>query len=88
MHDVEAIEIELARYRKELHECYDRWLVLNKIDLLTEEEGRSRFDTLVDKLDWTEPAFMISAATGKGCDVLCQSIMNHLEQKEVGREQH
>ena len=86
--DVLTIETELARYRKELSECYDRWLVLNKIDLLTPEEGRTRFDALVDKLNWTEPVFMISAATGQGCDTLCQEIMNHLEEKEVGREQH
>ena len=87
VHDVRAIETELARYKKELRECYDRWLVLNKIDLLTEEEGRERFDALVDKLDWTAPAFMVSAATGQGCDTLCQAIMNHLEKSEVGREQ-
>ena len=85
--DVQVIEAELTRYRKELRECYDRWLVLNKIDLLEEEEGRSRFSDLVDKLDWTEPAFMISAATGQGCDTLCRAIMNHLEKNGVGREQ-
>ena len=86
--DVLVITNELARYSKELNECYDRWLILNKIDLLTVEEGKARFDALVDALKWTEPAFMISAATGQGCDTLCQAIMKHLEKKEIKREQH
>ena len=79
--DVRTITNELARYKKELSDCHDRWVVLNKIDLLTPEEGKLKLSALVDKLNWAEPAFMISAATGQGCTALCQAIMNHLEKK-------
>lgn len=78
--DVRTITSELARYRKELNESYERWLVLNKIDLMTEAAAKLKLNALVGELNWAKPAFMISAATGQGCAPLCHAIMNHLEK--------
>lgn len=79
--DVTAITRELERYGEGLGQG-ERWLVLNKCDLLAEDEAAARSDALIAELDWTAPVFSISAATGSGCDTLCQAIMNHLEKAD------
>ena len=38
-----------------------RWLVLNKGDLLSEEERQARAEAIVKALDWKEPWFVTSA---------------------------
>ena len=74
-----AIEQELVRFSKELSEK-PRWLVLNKTDLLTDEDvGRVRKD-LLDQLGWDGPVFETSAATGDGTEKLGQALMRELEE--------
>jgi len=74
-----AIEQELVRFSKELSEK-PRWLVLNKTDLLTEEDvGRVRKD-LLDQLGWDGPVFETSAVTGDGTEKLGQALMRELEE--------
>jgi len=77
--DVAAISNELTRYSEDLDQ-YDRWLVLNKCDLVETDVAESVAKELVESLRWSGPVFMISAVTGKGCERLCQTIMNHLEK--------
>lgn len=60
-----------------------RWLVLNKIDLLPENELEKIQQEIVEELDWRAELFMISAATGQGCQELVRAIMIWLlRQKE------
>lgn len=60
-----------------------RWLVLNKIDLLPENELEKIQQEIVEELDWRGELFMISAATGQGCQELVRAIMIWLlRQKE------
>jgi GTP-binding protein len=74
-----AIEQELVRFSKELSEK-PRWLVLNKTDLLTDEDvGRVRKD-LLDQLGWDGPVFETSAVTGDGTEKLGQALMRELEE--------
>ena len=74
-----AIEQELVRFSKELSEK-PRWLVLNKTDLLTDEDvGRVRKDFL-DQLGWDGPVFETSAVTGDGTEMLGQALMRALEE--------
>ena len=74
-----AIAQELARFSKELSEK-PRWLVLNKTDLLTDEDvGRVRKD-LLGKLRWDGPVFETSAVTGDGTEELGQALMRALEE--------
>lgn len=56
-----------------------RWLVLNKLDLMTAEDGEQRCRNIVRRLRWKGPVFRISAATGQGTRELCQAVMAHLD---------
>jgi GTP-binding protein len=62
---VRAIENELRKYDPGMLEK-PRWLVLNKADLLPEEERQARAEALVQELGWKEPWFMVSAIGREG----------------------
>jgi GTP-binding protein len=57
----------------------DRWLLLNKIDLLPPEEVEERCQAVVNELNWTGPVFRISALHRNGTAPLCGKIMDHVE---------
>lgn len=78
---VKAIEKELEQYSDELINR-PRWLVLNKIDILPEEERQQRCEEVVKALDWQDETFFISAATANGTQELCYRIMQYLEDEE------
>jgi GTP-binding protein len=69
---------ELERYSPELA-AKPRWLVVNKADLLPDDERESVVASLVDELDWSGPVYTVSALSGQGTDALCRAIMAHLE---------
>jgi len=79
--DARAVVGELEKYGDTLAER-ERWLVINKIDLLDDEACASRCKSIADALQWAGPVFQISAATGEGCEELCARIAAHLESKE------
>lgn len=84
---VRIIENELKKYSDELL-GKERWLVLNKVDLLPEDEQRQRHDEIVRELGWTGKVYAISAATGQGTKTLSYDIMNYLDSlKELEQEQ-
>lgn len=62
---VRAIEAELRKYDPGMLEK-PRWLVLNKGDLLSEEERAERAAAIVKALDWREPWFVVSALGREG----------------------
>lgn len=74
-----SIVNELENFSSKLYQR-ERWLVLNKADLLDEESLDKLRKRLVDRLDWQGPVFCISAVSGRGTDLLCQSIMVRLEE--------
>lgn len=80
--DVQVLEEELARFSPELAQR-ERWLVLNKLDLLPEDERAAHASDLVGRLQWKGPVFEISALSGEGTLPLCQQIMNTLERFAV-----
>jgi len=57
----------------------ERWLVLNKLDLLSEKEGQSLCDGIVERLGWQGPVYRISAANRQGTQALMYDILNYLE---------
>ncbi len=71
---VRQIEQELLHYNEALANK-TRLLVLNKLDLLPEEEHQAKIDDMVARLAWDGPVFGVSAVTGMGTDVLCRAIM-------------
>ena len=62
---VRAIEHELRKYDPGMLEK-PRWLVLNKGDLLDDEERAERAAEIIAKLDWKEPWFVVSAIGREG----------------------
>lgn len=76
--DIRRIEQELEKYDQDLL-SKERWLVLNKIDLLTAEELAERRQDLLSRCDWRAPVFAISALGGQGTDALMEALMQRLE---------
>lgn len=76
--DVRVLETELHKYNEDLFHK-ERWLVLNKVDLLPEQEVASRGRDIVERLGWGGPVFFISALTGKGCRELISQIQDRLD---------
>jgi len=75
---------ELQRFDKELA-SRPRWLVLNKIDLLSEQHVEQLRRRVVDALHWQDEIFCISALSGAGCQPLMYRIMQYLEENEDDR---
>jgi GTP-binding protein len=76
--DVKAILRELHNFSAELA-AKPRWLVINKIDLLANDELKAARDNLLSELAWDGPVFEVSAATGEGIEALGQAVMRELE---------
>ncbi|MBX3711001.1 MAG: GTPase ObgE [Lysobacter sp.] len=62
---VRAIEHELRKHDPAMLEK-PRWLVLNKADLMFEDEARARAEEIVAELGWTQPWYMVSAISREG----------------------
>jgi GTP-binding protein len=77
----QAIAGELERFSPELA-ARDRWLVLNKIDLLAPDARQAHCDALVERFGYAGPVYHVSALSGEGCKELCQAIMNYLEEQQ------
>ncbi|MBN6741754.1 GTPase ObgE [Acidithiobacillus sp. MC6.1] len=75
--NIRALEAELAAYSPALAER-PRWLVVNKSDLFPEEAAAARFQQIREALQWQGPAFLISAASGAGCEALVYAIWQTL----------
>jgi len=85
--EANTIVNELDSFSHELVEK-PRWLVLNKSDLLDEEELKAKRDDIVQRLNWQGPVYTISAISKKGTEELAFDIMKQLEvDRELEREQ-
>ena len=73
---------ELKKYDESLHQK-PRWLVLNKLDLVSEDRQSQICDEIVNGLEWQGPLYLISAINRQGVDQLCQDIMRFLESEVV-----
>ena len=79
VNEFRAIERELVKFSKDLS-SKPRWLVLNKIDLLTDEDVIRARKEILDELAWDGPVFDTSAVSGDGTEKLAQAIMRELER--------
>lgn len=80
--NVRIIQHELEKYSDVLLEK-ERWLVLNKIDLLIEDEAQALCDQIVEELDWQGPVFSVSAAQRTGTEVLMKAIAQALDENRL-----
>ena len=76
---VKTIERELAKFSEELAQR-DRWLVLNKADLLPEDLQQEYIDDILQRLDWKGPVFTVSAISKAGTMPLMQQVMQYMEE--------
>lgn len=77
--DIKALTRELQQFDEKLTQK-ERWLVLNKTDLLPGEKQERVCDDIVNRLGWQGPVYRISAASGKGTRRLMADIMVHMEK--------
>ncbi len=76
---VQAITQELAKFSEDLlHK--ERWLVLNKVDLLPPETRAQYCEDLVKRLNWKGRTFIISGLAQQGLEELAQQAMRYLEE--------
>ncbi|MEH6635534.1 MAG: Obg family GTPase CgtA [Halioglobus sp.] len=73
-----SIVRELERFSPTLAQR-ERWLVLNKSDLVDEETFASRRTAVLAALDWKGPVYSVAAISGVGTGALCGALMTHLE---------
>lgn len=74
-----AIIAELESFSPTLAQR-DRWLLLNKVDLLPPDEVERRCKEVVEKLGWTGSVYKISAINKLGTAELSGDIMSYLEE--------
>jgi len=79
VNEVRIIEKEMVNFSPELAD-YERWLVLNKLDLLAEDERDKRCDEIISQLDWQGPVFKISAMNKEGTKELIYKIMEYIDE--------
>jgi len=72
------IEQELENFSEDLINK-TRWLIINKTDLLPQEEMHTICKDFIKELNWNGPVFEISAITGDGVDKLGKAIMLELD---------
>jgi GTP-binding protein len=75
--DAQAIIEELRSFDESLYRK-PRWIVLNKIDLIADDERDERISSICRELGKQSPIHVVSGATGEGCQLLCQKIMQFL----------
>ena len=77
--EAKAIVKELRKYDEDLYRK-PRWLVLNKLDLIPEEERQQRIDAFIKAFGWKGPVFGIAAISGEHCQALVYAIMEFLDE--------
>ena len=76
----EVIVNELERFSPSLCER-ERWLVLNKSDMIPEDEREARVKEVVDRLQWEGPVYLISAISRQGTEQISHDLMRYLEDR-------
>ncbi len=59
----------------------ERWLVLNKLDLIAEHEREARCSELISALNWSGKVFSISAINKMGTLSMCQNVMSYIDNQ-------
>ena len=80
--DAKAIAEELRKYDDELY-AKPRWLVLNKLDLIPEEERAERIQAFLDAYGPVERHFEISAMKGEGTQTLIFAVQDFLDAERA-----
>ena len=83
---VRAIERELEKHDPELLRK-PRWLVLNKADLLLEEEQQAEAQSIIDELGWKDRWYLVSAIGRENTWPIMLEVMSFFDQlKQAAQE--
>lgn len=79
---------ELKNYSEELYQK-PRWLVLNKIDLIPEEDRENVIEEFLNAVNWnrSSPHFAISAMTKLHTREMCYDIMHEIDKERAPEEE-
>ncbi len=83
---VRAIERELQRHDPELLDK-PRWLVLNKADLMFEDEARELAERIVAELEWKAPWYLVSALGREGTRPIMLDVMAFFDRQQQEAEE-
>ncbi len=82
---IRTLTNELRQFDTELA-AKERWLVLNKLDLMPADEADECCRDIVRRLEWSGRVYRVSAVSGQNTRELITHIMKHLE-KSTGEVQ-
>ena len=74
-----AIVEELRRFSPTLAQR-ERWLVLNKVDLLDPQALELVKASVLEALAWTGPVYTVSAIRSRGTERLCRDLMSRIDR--------
>lgn len=77
--NAEQIITELNKFSETLAQK-ERWLVINKVDLLDDALLEQLKQDLRERLNWEGEIFEISALNNAGCQTLCDALMLSIEE--------
>ena len=80
--EVRTLENEMKKFSDDLF-SRPRWLILNKIDLLPEDEVEETCAEVIKTLNWQGPVFQLSALNKSGTKELVFKIMEHIVEEEL-----
>lgn len=83
---VRAIERELEKHDPELL-AKPRWLILNKADLMFEDEAREAAAQIIAELGWDAPWFLVSALGREGTWPIMNQVMTFFDQQREAAEE-
>ncbi len=77
---------ELKKYDELLFQK-PRWLVLNKLDLVNQDQQSQVCDEIITGMKWRGPIYQISAINCEGVERLCQDIMSFMEAEIAAEDE-
>lgn len=80
--DFKTISSELKKYDPALAKR-ERWLVMNKADVLPADKRDGLVAAMRRKLRWKGPVYLVSAATGEGCPQLMTAVDARLAELQA-----
>nr|WP_295785612.1 GTPase ObgE [Rhodoferax sp.] len=80
-----AIVNELKKYDTDLYKK-PRWLVLNKLDMVDNDERAALIKDFVKRFKFKGPVFEISALTREGCEPLVKEIYKHVKAQQLAEQ--
>lgn len=80
--NAEQIITELAKFSETLAQK-ERWLVINKVDLLDEAHLEQLKKDLRERLAWEGEIYEVSALNNAGCQPLCEALMTSIEEHRL-----